>query len=69
MTFTTIHDIDAQRVTHDDAHAALREIARLCDVALTIDARASIAHNIDAQRVLHEINTNLRVYSQHVNAL
>lgn len=69
MTFLTIHDIDAQRVTHDDANAALNDIARIIDVLRTNDARASIAHNIIAQFALHEINNHLRVYSQHVNAL
>lgn len=68
MTFTTIHDIDAQHVSRDDANAALNAIARLIHVAQQIDARSSIASNIDAQRVLHEINTQLRVYSRHVNA-
>ena len=65
----THDELNAQRITHDDAMTALREIARLCDVASSIDARLSIASNIDAQRVLHEINTHLRVYSQHVNAM
>lgn len=65
----THNELNAQRIERDDANAALREIARLCDVALNIDARSSIASNIDAQRVLHKINAKLRVYSQHVNAI
>lgn len=65
----TYDELNAQRIDIDDANAALREIARLCDVALTIDARTSIAHNIDAQRVLHDMRKHFDTYSQHVNAL